>query len=83
MQWMQEVHIPAILATRCFDDYKIVQLLEVDDSDGPTYAIQYFANSIEDYKKYINQFAPSLRKDSTDKWGDSFVSFRSLMKVIA
>jgi hypothetical protein len=83
MQWMTEEHIPAMLGTKCFNSYKMVQVLELDDEDGPTYAIQYFADSLEDYKKYINEFAPGLRKDSIEKWGESFIAFRSLMKVIA
>jgi hypothetical protein len=83
MQWMQEEHIPAILATGCFDSYKLVQLLELDDSDGPTYAIQYFADSMNDYKRYISEFATELRNDSVEKWGDSFIAFRSVMKVVA
>ncbi len=53
LQWLLTEHIPDVLSTKCFTDYKVVRLLEVDDTDGPTYAIQYFASSLDDYKHYI------------------------------
>ena len=81
--WMLKEHIPDIIATKCFHSFKVVQMLEVDETEGPTFAIQYFASSMEDYKKYIEEFAPHFRKDATDKWGDRFIAFRSLLKVIA
>lgn len=81
--WMLNHHIPGVLSTKCFHDYKMVQVIDIDDSEGPTYAIQYFAESMEDYKKYIEQFAPHYRKETTDKWGEKFIAFRSLLKVIA
>jgi hypothetical protein len=83
LEWMQSDHIPAILATKCFNGYKLVQVLEPDDSDDPTYAVQYFADSMEDYKNYISEHAAEMRKQATDKWGDSFVAFRSLLREIA
>ncbi|HEX2608090.1 MAG TPA: DUF4286 family protein [Flavisolibacter sp.] len=82
LQWMQEVHIPAILDTGCFTGYKLVRLLEVDDSEGPTYATQYFAESKADYNRYIELYAAALRKDSYDRWGQQFIAFRSLMEVV-
>src|SRR2546423_3541722 len=67
LQWLLEEHIPAIMQTSCFTYYKLVKLLEVDDSDGPTYAIQYHAASKDDYNKYIDQFAQRFSKKSFDK----------------
>ncbi len=33
--WMQKEHIPEVMATGCFYAYKIVRLLEIDESEGP------------------------------------------------
>src|SRR5215204_2294335 len=82
LKWMQEEHIPGIIGTGCFAAFKILRLLEMDDSEGPTYAIQYFADTMEAYQKYIAQHAPRFRKESTDKWGDRFIAFRTLMEVV-
>ena len=45
LQWLKEEHIPDIINTGCFTHATILQLLETDDSEGPTYAVQYFAES--------------------------------------
>ena len=82
LQWLKEEHVPEVLATGCFTNATIVRLLEVDDSEGPTYAIQYNAESKALYNRYIENFAGILRQKSFDKWGDQFMGFRSLMQVI-
>jgi hypothetical protein len=82
LQWIKEEHVPEVLATECFTKATIVQLLEIDDSEGPTYAIQYLAESKGLYNYYIEKFAGDMRQKSYDKWGDRFIAFRSLMQVI-
>ena len=81
-KWRNEIHIPDVLATHCFTHYKILRLLEVDDDEGPTYAIQYFASSKEIYQKYINTYSKKLRDDGLKKWGNQFIAFRSLMQIV-
>lgn len=82
VEWIQKEHIPEVLATGMFQDCRMMRLLEADDSEGPTYAIQYFANTMDDYQQYIDNHAPSLRKKTIDKWGDKFIAFRSLMQTV-
>jgi len=82
LQWLLEEHAPGILQTGCFTDYKVVRLLEVDDSEGPTYAIQYHAASKADYNRYIELHAADMRKKSFEKWGEQFMAFRSVMQVV-
>ena len=82
LQWLKEEHVPEVLATGCFTNATIVRLLDVDDSEGPTYAIQYNAESKALYNRYIENFANILRQKSFDKWGNQFMGFRSLMQVI-
>jgi hypothetical protein len=82
LNWLLDEHIPAVMQTNCFTDFKVVRLLEVDESEGPTYAIQYTAASKADYNRYIELYAPDMRKQSFDKWGDRFISFRSVMEVV-
>ena len=83
LTWLQEVHIPEILETGCFTSTSILQLLETDDTDGPTYAVQYKAASKGLYNQYIEKFAAIMRQRSFDKWGDKVIGFRSLMQVIS
>ena len=82
LQWLLEEHAPAMVATDCFTGYNVIKLLEVDDTEGPTYAIQYHANSMEDYNRYITDFSDRFRRQSADKWGDRVIAFRTLMQVV-
>ena len=82
LQWLLNEHIPHIMQTNCFVDYKLVRLLEVDDSEGPTYAIQYFAESKADYNRYIEMHASQLRKLSFARWGEHCIAFGSVMEVV-
>lgn len=83
LQWMFDEHIPGSMRTGCFSGYRVVRLLEVDDSEGPTYALQYNTESKADYNRYVELYAPELHRRSFDKWGDRFIAFRSLMEVVA
>jgi hypothetical protein len=83
VKWMTEEHIPDIINTGCFEKSQFVRLLDVDDSEGPTYAVQYYAISKAQYNRYIDIYAAKMRKASSDKWGNSFVAFRTLMEVVA
>ena len=82
LRWLKEEHIPEVLATGCFTGQRVVRLLEVDDSEGLTYAVQYEAASKADYNRYIEQHAVRLRDRSFEKWGHRFIAFRSVMEVV-
>jgi hypothetical protein len=82
LQWLLNEHIPDVMQTNCFTHYKVVRLLEVDETEGPTYAVQYNANSKADYNRYIELYAAEMRKRSFDKWGENFIAFRSVMEVV-
>ena len=83
VDWMQQVHIPAVMASGYFEKSQLVRLLEVDEEEGPTYAAQYYTDTKASYDEYISNHAPQLRNEAIDKWGSRFISFRSLMMVIS
>ena len=82
VKWMKEEHLPDVMKTGCFEKYQFVKLLDVDESEGPTYAAQYFAISKAQYNRYIDMYASKLRQDGMNKWGNKFIAFRTLMEVI-
>jgi hypothetical protein len=82
LQWLKEVHIPDVIQTGCFTHAVILRLLETDETEGPTYAVQYFAESKGLYNNYIENQAGTMRQKSFDKWGDRFIAFRSVMQVV-
>jgi hypothetical protein len=82
LDWMLNEHIPDVLQTQCFYSYRVVKILDLDESEGPTYAIQYHAESKSDYNRYIELHANTMRKKTFDKWGEKFFAFRTLMEVV-
>jgi Domain of unknown function (DUF4286) len=82
LSWLKEEHIPGILDTGCFTNANILQLLETDDTEGPTYAVQFHAESKALYNRYIEKFSGIMLQKSLDKWGGQFIAFPSVMQVV-
>ena len=82
LQWLKEVHVKEILDTGCFTEFKIVKLLEIDEEEGPTYALQLYADSKAMYNRYVEKFAGNMRHEAFEKWGDKFISIRTVMQIV-
>jgi Domain of unknown function (DUF4286) len=82
LKWMKEKHIPQVMATGCFSDYTLVRLLEIDETEGPTYATLYKVESKSDYNRYIAIHATALRQEGLDRWGSLFIAFRTIMEIV-
>jgi hypothetical protein len=82
VRWMKEDHIPKVLETGCFSDYKLYRIMEENQSDGMTYAVQYFALQLSNYFDYKEKHAERLQKESRDTWPDKYNSFMTLLREI-
>ncbi|MCW3117676.1 MAG: hypothetical protein JWM28_1758 [Chitinophagaceae bacterium] len=82
LQWQKEEHIPAIMATKQFTEYRFFHLLDQDETEGITYVTQFVAPSADHYKRFLEEFAPVLRSKTKDKWDNRLVVFRTVMEVI-
>ena len=82
LQWMKEEHIPEILKTGMFTHFRILHILDQDETEGITYAVQYFANTLENCQHYIQEFAPALREKVLKHWGEQVISFRTTMESV-
>jgi hypothetical protein len=82
VKWMKEEHLPRVMETGCFVDHKMYRLLEEDETDGITYSMQYFANSIKDYFDYKADHAERLQREGLDLFRGKFTAFRSLLKEV-
>lgn len=79
---MKDEHIPEILNTGCFINCKLLRMIETDDTDGPTYAAQYFAINKSLYNTYIDKYSSQMRLAGIEKWGNNFMAFRTLLQVV-
>jgi hypothetical protein len=82
LRWIKDEHIPEMIGTGCFMEARILKILETDESDGLTFAIQYLADSKALYNRYIKNHAEDMRKKGTEKWGEKTIAFRSVMEVV-
>jgi Domain of unknown function (DUF4286) len=84
LKWMKEKHLADVMATGMFETYKFLKLLsKQEDEIGETYAIQYFAKSIENYERYKQEFAPQLQLDGKKLFDGKFHAFRTLLEEVA
>jgi len=82
VQWQKTEHIPEVMSSRQFFDYRFFRLVEDEVSDGVIYIVQYFAESMQEYNQYVHQFASGLRQKAFDKWGNQFIAFRTIMQSV-
>lgn len=80
--WMREEQIPGMLAGDHFFKYQMVRLLEIDEDEGPTYAIQYYAKSKEDYLQFLHTTASVLSENAIKKWGRNLFFSERLWKLL-
>jgi hypothetical protein len=71
-----------MMASGQFSQWKMFRLLDQDDTEGLTFVIQYFAPTLENYIRFIEEFEPVLRQKAFDKWGERFIAFRTVMEVV-
>lgn len=82
LSWMQNIHIPEVLATGKFTKALLSQVLVNEDLGGITYSIQYTCTSKELLMNYYQQDAPRLREVIQNKFGNKFGAFRTEMKIV-
>ncbi len=79
--WMRNSHIPEVMQTGFFKEYRMLKVLSEEDT-GFTYSIQYSCETMEKYKTYELDFAPKLRDDVLRRYKEKFIAFRTLLEVI-
>lgn len=83
LNWMQEKHIPEVLATGKFSAARIVKVLVEEEMGGTTYATQYTTDSKATLDKYYQEDAPRLREEGQRLFADKMMVFRTELEVIS
>jgi hypothetical protein len=81
-EWMTAEFLPQMLSTNLFTHYQLVRLMEVNEDDGPTYAVQLYLKNATDFDLYREKYLRSFQQREKLLWGDDATSFASLMEVI-
>ena len=82
IQWMQDVHIPEMLATEQFTEVKILKIVDSSDSEDIRYAVQYACESLDHLQMYLDRFSAKLRQSALDAFGEKVLSFRTVLEEI-
>ena len=80
--WMKLTHIPKVMATGFFIDYKIYKVLSHEEEGTVSYSIQYFAEAVEHVVTYLNDHAPALVEEHLTRYKDRHVAFRTLLEEV-
>jgi len=81
LQWMQEIHIPEVLATGMFVSNRLLKVVD-SPNEGVTYCAQYIAETLENYTEYQKNYAPVLQEKLNEKFKNRFVAYRTLMEYV-
>ena len=82
LDWMKRIHVPDVVDTGCFSECRICKVIDSDAAD-PSYVMQYYCRSLEDYHRYRDNFAPALQKEHSDKFAGRFRGVRQLLEEVA
>ncbi|KAB7528991.1 DUF4286 family protein [Flagellimonas olearia] len=83
LSWMQDKHLPDMLATGKFTHAKMVKVLVEEDMGGVTYSIQYTTKDKQTLESYYREDADRLRADAQKLFPNKFVAFRTELEVIS
>lgn len=81
LNWMREEHIPSVMKTGLFVDYKICRLLGTNDPHDETFAVQYFLKDINQFNTYQEKHATAFHQETVTKYGNYAVFIPTLMAV--
>ena len=81
LQWMQEIHIPEVMATGMFVSNRLLKVLD-SPNEGVTYCAQYVAETLANYNEYKDVYAPALQEKLNEKFKNRFVAYRTLMEFV-
>ena len=80
--WMKMDHIPKVMATGKFLDWKIQKILGDDDPQAVTISVQYTAASMDDFMDYSQHHSQKLQREHKIRFEGRYVAFRTLMEVV-
>lgn len=83
LTWMQQKHIPEVLATGKFSSARLTKVLIVEEMGGTTYSVQFTTDSKATLEKYYSQDAPRLRQEGQQLFGDKMIAFRTELELIS
>ena len=83
LKWMNEIHIPDVLATGKFLSAKMCRVVVEEEMGGVTYSVQFTTVDKETLLAYYTEDATKLRADALKLFPNKSISFRTELEVIS
>jgi hypothetical protein len=82
LHWMRHTHIPAIMQTGLFVEFKIFKVLGGEEQGSVSYSVQFFATTIDQVVEYLHVAGPPLIEELRQRYANKHVAFRTLLQEI-
>jgi Domain of unknown function (DUF4286) len=82
IQWMKSEHIPRVLNTGMFIGHQFYKVLSHDDQATSSYCVMYTFPVLDNFVKYLNEFAPALRAEVDQRYQGKYAAFRTLLEEV-
>jgi hypothetical protein len=80
--YLEKKHLPEIQESKAIIDYKLLRLLQQDETEAVTFALQYFLHDAGTYHHHISVMDVSLKTDLSERFGENVLYFCTLMETI-
>ena len=81
LAWMKTVHIPAMMQTGHFDDYRMLEILD-SPNEGITVCVQYSTAHLARYRQFAAAQQQLLQEAHLKQFENKFVQFSTIMQTI-
>lgn len=82
LEWMHSTHIPDVMATGCFSQYRFFRILQEDEQDGISYCVMYETETMSRYFDYQRDHAARLQDKSRERYQDKYLAFRTILRSV-
>jgi hypothetical protein len=82
LEWMKVEHIPEVMSTGMFIDFKLYKVLHDQEDGNVSYSVQYFARTINHVNIYFEKFAPKFLEKLRIRFKDKHVAFMTLLQEV-
>jgi hypothetical protein len=82
LDWVRDEYIPQAMASGCVSSARILRLEDAEDEDGPTFAIQLEIPDRKAFETYLQNHAEVAVQQSFARWGNQFITFKSVLSVV-
>jgi predicted nucleic-acid-binding protein len=82
LSWMRETHIREIIETGLYERYQLVKLLDINEEESATYAVQLYAETKAKHLEFMMEHETAFRLKSSRQWGNEVMSFGTLMQIV-